>query len=98
MEECPHFNAGRGGCLQSDGLVRLSASLMDGKKQKFSGVALAIHMIHSSRLAYALQEKEQSVAGPLGAQLLARELGIPPENPIVSFGVEQWLLHLKEQG
>lgn len=98
LEECPHFNAGRGGCLQSDGLVRLSASLMDGKKQKFSAVALATHMIHPSRLAYALQEKEQSVVGPLGAQLLARELGIPPENPIAPYQVEQWLLHLERRG
>jgi len=97
LEECPHFNAGRGGCLQNDGLVRLSASLMDGKRQKFSGVALATHMIHPSRLAYALQEKEQSVVGPLGAQLLARELGIPPENPIVPSRAEEWLLHLEKR-
>ncbi len=98
LEECPHFNAGRGGCLQDDGLVRLSASLMDGKNLKFSGVALVSHIIHPLKLARALQEKKHSVVGPLGAQLLARELGIPPEDPIVPDQIEQWRLHRKTPG
>ncbi|RYD92602.1 MAG: hypothetical protein EOP54_20555 [Sphingobacteriales bacterium] len=38
LEDCDLFNAGTGSQIQSDGKIRLSASLMDGKTQKFSGV------------------------------------------------------------
>lgn len=97
LEACSYFNAGRGAVIQSDGMVRLSASLMDGNKQKFSGVMLATHIIHPSKLAYALQDRDQTVVGPLGAQLLARELGIPPENPVTPERVKQWISYLEKQ-
>lgn len=90
LESSPLFNAGYGSALQIDGLARLSASLMDGERQKFSGVMLATHLLHPSRLALALQDKAESVLGPLGAQLLARELGIPPENPAAPGRVRRW--------
>ncbi|RZJ80310.1 MAG: asparaginase, partial [Chryseobacterium sp.] len=38
LEDNELFNAGMGSQIQSDGKVRLSASLMDGKTEKFSGV------------------------------------------------------------
>ncbi|HMG08033.1 MAG TPA: isoaspartyl peptidase/L-asparaginase, partial [Mucilaginibacter sp.] len=38
LEDCELFNAGTGSQIQSDGRIRLSASLMDGKTQRFSGV------------------------------------------------------------
>ncbi len=97
LEASPHFNAGLGAVIQNDGMVRLSASLMDGNKQKFSGVMLATHIIHPSKLAYALQNKDQTVIGPLGAQLLARELGIPPENPITPDQVTRWISSLESK-
>ena len=95
LESCPDFNAGRGAVIQSDGLARLSASLMDGVQQKFSGVMLATHLINPSKLAYALQHREESVLGPLGAQLLARELGIPPQSPITLQQAERWIKSLQ---
>lgn len=97
LEANPDFNAGLGAVLQSDGMARLSASLMDGNKQKFSGVMLATHIIHPSKLAYALQDRDQTVLGPLGAQLLARELGIPPENPATPERAAQWISYLGRQ-
>lgn len=96
LETSPLFNAGRGAVLQNDGLARLSASLMDGKRQKFSGVLLATHLIHPSRLALALQGRTESVLGPLGAQLLARELGLPPENPATANRAQQWAERLEK--
>jgi L-asparaginase len=95
LEASPLFNAGLGSALQSDGLARLSAALMDGERQKFSGVLLATHLLHPIRLALALQEREESVLGPLGAQLLARELGIPPANPATPERVAQWAALLR---
>ena len=38
LEDDPCFNAGTGSVLQSDGQIRMSASLMDGTCQSFSGV------------------------------------------------------------
>ena len=38
LEDEPRFNAGTGSVLQSDGQIRMSASLMDGATQSFSGV------------------------------------------------------------
>ncbi len=98
LEDCPRFNAGRGAVLQSDGLARLSASLMDGARQKFSGVMLATHLLHPSRLAAYLQSREESVVGPLGAQLIARELGIPPQSPLTPQAIERWAKTLTEMG
>ncbi|MEN8260576.1 MAG: isoaspartyl peptidase/L-asparaginase, partial [Pseudomonadota bacterium] len=95
LEACPFFNAGYGAVIQSDGMARLSASLMDGRKQKFSGVQLATHLIHPSKLAYALQERDESVLGPLGAQLLARELGMPPANPATPDRARRWAAFLE---
>jgi L-asparaginase len=98
LEAEPSCNAGRGAILQSDGMARLSASCMDGARQKFSGVMLATHLTHPSRLARALQDREDTVLGPLGAQLLARELGMPPENPVTPERAERWVDYLREHG
>ncbi len=38
LEDDPLFNAGIGSQIQRDGKIRLSASLMDSEKNKFSGV------------------------------------------------------------
>ncbi|MDH5216292.1 MAG: isoaspartyl peptidase/L-asparaginase [Gammaproteobacteria bacterium] len=96
LEAAPVFNAGLGSVLQSDGMARLSASVMDGEKQKFSGVMLVTHLSHPSKLAFALQQKEQTVLGPLGAQLLAREMGLPPDSPVSPERAQQWANHFKQ--
>src|SRR5579872_4482485 len=46
MEADPQFNAGLGGSIQSDGQVRVSAALMDGTRQAFSGVINAVEVKH----------------------------------------------------
>jgi L-asparaginase len=38
LEDEPRFNAGTGSVVQSDGQVRMSAALMDGRHQRLSGV------------------------------------------------------------
>ena len=38
LEDDTLFNAGIGSQIQRDGVIRMSASLMDGKSKKFSGV------------------------------------------------------------
>lgn len=97
LEESALFNAGYGSALQSDGLARLSASLIDGERLKFSGVMLATHLVHPIKLARALQNRAESVLGPLGAQLLARELGMPPQNPVPPERARRWAEYLERQ-
>lgn len=96
LEADPHFNAGRGSYLQSDGLARLSSALMDGEREKFSAVALVTNLIHPSKLARALQDRQDTVLGPYGAQLLARELGLPCENPATLEQLEKLVDHHKK--
>lgn len=81
MEDDPQFNAGYGCLLQGDGQARLSASLMDGRKQTFSGVVLASYLKNPSALSLELQKRDARVIGPPGTELLAREMGIAVESP-----------------
>ena len=97
LEASPLFNAGLGSVIQSDGQARLTASVMDGARQKFSGVMLVTHLVHPSRLAFALQDREQTVLGPYGAQLLARELGVPPQNAVAPERAVQWAEYIQKQ-
>ena len=97
LEAAPVFNAGLGSVIQSDGMARLSASVMNGEEQKFSGVMLVTHLMHPSKLAFELQQKEQTVLGPLGAQLLAREMGLPPDSPVSPQRAQQWAEHIKQR-
>lgn len=97
LEAEPLFNAGLGSTLQIDGSAKLSASLMDGERGRFSGVGLVTHLIHPSRLARALQDREDRVLGPLGAQLVARELGLPLQSPVTAARARQWAEQIEKK-
>ncbi|MFN8389051.1 MAG: isoaspartyl peptidase/L-asparaginase [Bdellovibrionota bacterium] len=90
IEQSELFNAGKGSALQSDGTARLSASLMDSERRLFSSVALVTQVPSPSRLAAALQARRNRNLGPYGAQLLARELQIPPEPVRSRTAVDNW--------
>jgi L-asparaginase len=80
LELDPQFNAGLGGAIQSDGEVRVSAAIMDGARQSFSGVINALRVKHPSLIALALQERRSRVISQPGVQALARELNLPDED------------------
>ncbi len=90
MEADPQFNAGLGGSLQSDGQVRVSAGLMDGARQSFSGVINALEVEHPSLIAQRLQELPSRVISQPGVQELARELGLPPRNLVTEERRAEW--------
>jgi len=77
LESDPLFNAGLGGSIQSDGEVRVSAAIMDGARQTFSGVINALHVKYPSLIALALQARRSRVISQPGVQELARELNLP---------------------
>jgi L-asparaginase len=90
MEDQPEFNAGYGAALQADGQARVSAALMDGTKQSFSGVIGATHLKHPSALARHLQNHSSRVVAEPGCELLAREMAEPINYLITPKRLEQW--------
>jgi L-asparaginase len=91
LEDHPRFNAGKGAVLQSDGQVRMSASLMDGATQKFSGVINAMRIQHPIDLAAFLQQDTDRVLSDYGAAELARELQVPVFDPTTDLRLQEWL-------
>lgn len=91
LETEPIFNAGTGSVLQSDGQVRMSASLMDGAKQRFSGVINVARVEHPIELAQFLQNEEDRVLSDYGGAELVRELKVPIYDPLVEIRLQEWM-------
>ncbi len=98
MEAEPCFNAGVGSALQADGVARLSAALMDGRRQTFSGVVNASYLSHPSELALALQRRQARVIASPAVELLARQLGMPLSANLTERRVQRWVAALKAKG
>lgn len=97
MEASPEFNAGFGSAMQSDGQTRLTASLMDGTRQSFSGVISLSFVKHPSRIAEILQQRRSRVLTGPGHELVARELGLPPETLVTDRRLDAWLKYRNEE-
>ena len=67
-----NFNAD-GSALQSDGLPRLTSSIMDGSKQNISGVISVPYLSNPSKLAEKLQKRNAKILTSPVAELLARK-------------------------
>lgn len=81
LEDCDLFNAGTGSQIQSDGKIRLSASLMDGKTMRFSGVINVEDIKNPICVAEKLLNYEDRVLSGKGAKEFARENGFGYYNP-----------------
>ena len=81
LEDNQLFNAGLGSQIQSDGKVRLSASLMDGKTQRFSGVINIEEVKNPIQVAAKLLSYDDRVLSGLGALNFARDHGFDYFNP-----------------
>lgn len=75
LEDDELFNAGIGSQIQSDGKIRMSASLMDGTTQKFSGVVNIEEVKNPIQVALELMKVEDRVLGGSGATNFARQHG-----------------------
>jgi L-asparaginase len=90
LELDPQFNAGLGAAIQSDGEIRVSASVMDGSRQSFSGVINALRVKHPSLIALSLQDRGSRVISQPGVQVLAKELNLPDENLATEEQLDAW--------
>lgn len=75
LEDDALFNAGMGSQIQSDGKIRMSAALMDGTSQLFSGVINIEEVKNPIQVAHVLQRYEDRVLGGEGATHFARNNG-----------------------
>jgi L-asparaginase len=90
LESDPLFNAGTGSKLQRDGVARLSASLMDGAQERFSGVINVPNLAHPITLCRALLEEEDRVLDGPGALSRARELGLEEKDLRTPESIARW--------
>ena len=97
LEDSPHFNAGLGSAIQSDGQIRMSASLMDGAEQSFSGVINIQKIQHPIGVANHLQSMRDRVLAWPGTEELARELELPVFNPMVERRLREWRVEYGEE-
>ncbi|HEY9597610.1 MAG TPA: isoaspartyl peptidase/L-asparaginase [Cyanophyceae cyanobacterium] len=91
LEDDARYNAGTGSVLQSDGQIRMSASVMEGRFQRFSGVINVSRLQNPIKLAEALQSSADRVLSDFGAAELLRELNIPVYNPVTEIRLQEWL-------
>lgn len=75
LEDDPLFNAGIGSQIQSDGKIRMSAAIMDGESQKFSGVINIEDVRNPIFVAQKLMDEEDRVLGGSGACQYAKLSG-----------------------
>ncbi|MDJ0556682.1 MAG: isoaspartyl peptidase/L-asparaginase [Microcoleaceae cyanobacterium MO_207.B10] len=96
LEDEPRFNAGTGSVLQSDGQIRMSASLMDGLSHRFSGVINVSRIKNPIDVANSLQASPDRVLSDNGAAEFVRELGLSVYNPLTDKRLNEWLEDRKQ--
>ncbi len=96
LEDEPRFNAGTGSVLQSDGQIRMSAGLMDGSTQSFSGVINISRVKNPIDMALALQTAEDRILSDYGCAELVRELQVPIYNPMTDKRLKEWMEERKD--
>ncbi len=83
LEDDTIFNAGTGSRVQQDGQIRMSASYMDSKKNKFSGVINIQNVQYPSEVAFELQSQHHSIlSGEHATNHAYQKLKMKPYNPM----------------
>lgn len=90
LEDDPLFNAGTGSRIQSDGKIRMTASLIDSQSRKFSGVINIQNVKNPSQIALMLQKYEDSVLAAECAKEWATAHGFADHNPEVAMRREEF--------
>ncbi|WP_426478822.1 isoaspartyl peptidase/L-asparaginase [Chryseobacterium sp. CBSDS_008] len=75
LEDDPLYNAGTGSQIQSDGIIRMSAAIMDGETQKLSGVINIQDVKNPIFVAKDLINEDDRVLGGNGAKIYASAHG-----------------------
>jgi L-asparaginase len=98
LEDDALFNAGIGSQIQSDGKIRMSASLMDGNTQRFSGVINIQEVKNPIQVANYLMDYQDSVLGGRGATNFARRHGFKKFSTEIPQRRAEFIVKLKANG
>ena len=90
LEDDEIFNAGTGSKIQSDGIIRMTAALIDSKEGVFSGVLNIEDVKNPIEVADLLQEEKHTVLAGLPALSFAREKGIIYYNPVTKLRLKEF--------
>ncbi len=82
LEDNPIFNAGTGSKLQADGEVRMSAALMDGVNNRFSGVINVENIRFPIEAAALLSKEKNKVLSANQATEFCRKHGFIKHDPV----------------
>ncbi|KAL8134874.1 isoaspartyl peptidase/L-asparaginase-like [Apium graveolens] len=82
LENNPHFNAGKGSVLNSNGSVEMEACIMDGNTKNCGAVSGLSTVVNPVSLARLVMEKTPHIyLGFAGAEAFAREQGVETVDP-----------------
>lgn len=98
LEDDTLFNAGIGSQIQSDGKIRMSASIMDGVSKKMSGVINIEDVKNPVQVAEKLLEVDDRILGGEGATAFARKNGFESFSTEIPQRREEYLTKLKSNG
>ncbi len=98
LENDPLFNAGIGSQIQGDGKIRMSASLMNGTNEKFSGVINIEEVKNPIFVAEKLLQVEDRVLGGSGATSFARANGFSQFSTEIPQRRNEYEAKLKSKG
>lgn len=90
LEDDPLFNAGTGSQIQSDGVIRMSASICDGETQKFSGVINLEDVKNPVLVAEKLLDCEDRILAGEGALRFARSHGFGYYDPRIPIRIQDY--------
>ena len=90
LEDDEIFNAGTGSKIQSDGVVRMTAALIDSKEGVFSGVMNIEDIKNPIEVAELLQNETHSVLAGQPALTFARAKGVPFYNPVTELRLKEF--------
>lgn len=98
LEDNELFNAGIGSQIQSDGKIRMSASLMNAETQKFSGVINIENVKNPILVAEKLMQEDDRVLGGQGAKKYASENGFEDFSTEITQRRKEYEAKLKSLG
>ncbi|KAL4566453.1 hypothetical protein LXL04_030568 [Taraxacum kok-saghyz] len=82
LENCPHFNAGKGSVLTTNGTVEMEACIMDGNSKRCGAVSGVTTVVNPISLARQVMEKTPHIYLAFdGAESFARQQGLKTEDP-----------------
>jgi L-asparaginase len=98
LEDDELFNAGIGSMIQSDGKIRMSASLMDGVSKKMSGVINLEDTKNPIQVAMVLQNEQDRILAGEGAIDYARAHGFKEFSTEIPLRRQEYEAKLKSFG